>query len=153
MYIPLTTSVEHLEWYVGISELILVTGRVAAYRDPKDVKILSLALSAQAGCRIVGDSDLRAMVAFAGIPIHRPTDFQRLFVAQWLRRIRLYVGGALGRCAGQPIGFLVAEPGWRWMLGRKDTPWYPSVRMRRQQAADQWACRWSGSATANFLCA
>jgi len=28
---------------------------------------------------------------------------------------------------------------WRWMLDRKDSPWYPSVRLCRQKRAGEWA--------------
>jgi hypothetical protein len=29
-------------------------------------------------------------------------------------------------------------PDWRWMLGREDSPWYPSMRLFRQQRALEW---------------
>lgn len=29
-------------------------------------------------------------------------------------------------------------PDWRWLLDRDDTPWYPTVRLFRQQAIDAW---------------
>jgi hypothetical protein len=28
---------------------------------------------------------------------------------------------------------------WRWMLARDDTPWYPTMRLFRQDASQQWA--------------
>jgi hypothetical protein len=27
---------------------------------------------------------------------------------------------------------------WRWMTGRTDTPWYPTMRLFRQRAAGNW---------------
>jgi tetratricopeptide (TPR) repeat protein len=27
---------------------------------------------------------------------------------------------------------------WRWMLGREDSPWYPSMRLFRQRAGEEW---------------
>jgi len=29
-------------------------------------------------------------------------------------------------------------PDWRWLLGRDDTPWYPSVRLFRQTEWGRW---------------
>jgi hypothetical protein len=33
---------------------------------------------------------------------------------------------------------LHAEPDWRWMDGRNDSPWYPSMRLFRQAQAGNW---------------
>lgn len=30
------------------------------------------------------------------------------------------------------------SPDWRWMLGTEDTPWYPSMRLFRQNVPGQW---------------
>ena len=27
---------------------------------------------------------------------------------------------------------------WRWMLGGDDSPWYPSMRLFRQERRDEW---------------
>ncbi len=47
----------------------------------------------------------------------------------------VHLAGALGRpvCALLPFA-----PDWRWMLGRDDSPWYPSLRLFRQKAPDAW---------------
>ena len=38
-----------------------------------------------------------------------------------------------------PVWILVPHfPDWRWMLGREDSPWYPTARLWRQPAAGDW---------------
>lgn len=47
-----------------------------------------------------------------------------------------HLAGALG----VPTWTLLhAAPDWRWMLGRDDTPWYPTMRLWRQDTAGDWA--------------
>jgi tetratricopeptide (TPR) repeat protein len=46
-----------------------------------------------------------------------------------------HLAGALGH----PVWLMVSEPAdWRWMLGRQDSPWYPSVRLFRQDVLGGW---------------
>jgi len=78
-YIPLAQSIDYAEWYLGISELVIVTESVTACRDPKDDKFLALAVSGKADCIIAGDRDLLDMTEFEGIPIYRPTEFIQRF--------------------------------------------------------------------------
>ncbi len=33
---------------------------------------------------------------------------------------------------------LTAEADWRWMTGRDDSPWYPTMRLFRQSSAGEW---------------
>lgn len=47
----------------------------------------------------------------------------------------LHLAGALGVPTWAAIPYL---PDWRWMLGREDTPWYPTVRLFRQSSPDDW---------------
>ena len=47
-----------------------------------------------------------------------------------------HLSGALGRPTWVPLAFI---PDWRWMLGRDDCPWYPTMRLYRQQAAGNWS--------------
>ena len=47
-----------------------------------------------------------------------------------------HLAGALGR----PVWTLLAfAHDWRWILGRADTPWYPTMRLFRQPAPNDWA--------------
>jgi hypothetical protein len=46
-----------------------------------------------------------------------------------------HLAGALGR----PVWVLLhSDPDWRWMLGRDDSPWYPTMRLFRQESAGEW---------------
>ena len=47
-----------------------------------------------------------------------------------------HLAGALGRPVWTLLSF---APDWRWMLGRVDTPWYPTMRLFRQPAPNDWA--------------
>ena len=40
---------------------------------------------------------------------------------------------------GKPVWVLVAyRPDFRWLLDRDDTPWYPTMRLFRQQTPGDW---------------
>jgi hypothetical protein len=40
---------------------------------------------------------------------------------------------------GRPEWILLCfDPHWIWLLGREDTPWYPSARLFRQPAPGDW---------------
>jgi hypothetical protein len=46
-----------------------------------------------------------------------------------------HLAGALGRPA---IALLRYDACWRWLIGRADSPWYPSMRLLRQSAPGDW---------------
>jgi tetratricopeptide (TPR) repeat protein len=47
--------------------------------------------------------------------------------------------GHLAAAMGKPVWILLAtSPDWRWLLGRDDSPWYPTVRLFRQTVPRQW---------------
>jgi hypothetical protein len=40
---------------------------------------------------------------------------------------------------GKPVWLLDSfDPDWRWLLGRRDSPWYPSLRVYRQPRPGDW---------------
>jgi ADP-heptose:LPS heptosyltransferase len=47
-----------------------------------------------------------------------------------------HLAGALGRPTWTVIPF---SPDWRWMEERKDTPWYPTMRLFRQDRRGDWS--------------
>jgi ADP-heptose:LPS heptosyltransferase len=46
-----------------------------------------------------------------------------------------HLAGALGQRTWR---LLPVSSDWRWMLHREDSPWYPTMRLYRQQAAGDW---------------
>lgn len=47
-----------------------------------------------------------------------------------------HLAGALAK----PVWMMVPHaPDWRWLLGREDSPWYPTMRLFRQDAPGAWA--------------
>jgi len=57
------------------AELVAITERIAACRDPTDDKFLELAVSGHADLIVSGDGDLLALDPFRGIPIVSPATF------------------------------------------------------------------------------
>ena len=56
--------------------------------------------------------------------------------------------GITGGTGIAPLGGAWGKPGWvappcpgdgRWMLGREDSPWYPTARLFRQPSPGDWA--------------
>ena len=79
-------------------------------------------LSADWGPEMQDFSDLAAMLAALDVVVTVDTAIAHL-------------AGTLGR----PVLLMVAYfPDWRWLLGREDSPWYPTVRVHRQPRPGDW---------------
>jgi len=48
----------------------------------------------------------------------------------------LHLAGALGRPAWVMLAYAAD---WRWLAGRNDSPWYPTMRLFRQRSPGDWA--------------
>ena len=48
-----------------------------------------------------------------------------------------HLGGALGKPTWILLPFILQD--WRWLLDRKDSPWYPSVTLYRQPQRGDWS--------------
>jgi hypothetical protein len=47
-----------------------------------------------------------------------------------------HLAGALGK----PVWLLLPkDPDWRWLVGREDSPWYPTARLFRQAGVGNWS--------------
>ena len=60
---------------LAAAELVTITERIAAYRDPTDDKFLDLAVNGRADVIVSGDADLLVLGPFRGIPIVTPATF------------------------------------------------------------------------------
>ena len=47
-----------------------------------------------------------------------------------------HLAGSLGVESWLPLRHV---PDWRWLLDRKDSPWYPSLKLYRQPVVDDWS--------------
>jgi uncharacterized protein len=66
---------EGLTRMLGAAELVPITERIAACRDPTDDKFLELAVNGRADLIVSGDGDLLALNPFREIPIVTPAAF------------------------------------------------------------------------------
>lgn len=72
------THDERMRFMVGflkVAEMVEVRETIVACRDPKDDKLLELAISGNAGFLITGDKDLLVLNPFRGLEIITPREF------------------------------------------------------------------------------
>jgi ADP-heptose:LPS heptosyltransferase len=51
-----------------------------------------------------------------------------------------HLSGTLGKSTLMLLPF---NPDWRWLLDREDSPWYPTLRLLRQEGIDDWGSAFS----------
>ena len=66
-----------LKKLMAAAELVTITDRIAACRDPTDGKFLELAVNGHADLIVSGDGDLLALNPFREIPIVTPAAFMQ----------------------------------------------------------------------------
>ena len=77
-YISRQERDEFLQALLDDSELVEIVEPIRICRDPKDDKILELAVSGNAEYIVTGDADLLALNPFRGIAIIAPAEFLRV---------------------------------------------------------------------------
>jgi putative PIN family toxin of toxin-antitoxin system len=78
-YVSPVHRLQFLANLIATSTSVQITERIQACRDPKDDKLLELAVNGKADCLITGDKDLLVLHPFRGIPILTPNDFMDKF--------------------------------------------------------------------------
>jgi putative PIN family toxin of toxin-antitoxin system len=75
--VTIPTFRDDLAKLLAIAELVAITERITACRDPHDDKILELAVNGHADLIVSGDADLLALNPFRDIPILTPAAFMQ----------------------------------------------------------------------------
>ncbi len=74
-YLTEDERIEFITALVREAALVEITDTVTECRDPKDNKVLELAVSGKATCIVSGDDDLVVLHPFRGIPVLTPRQF------------------------------------------------------------------------------
>jgi hypothetical protein len=90
--------------------------------DPDAATLAAMAHITAIGAELRDFDDTAAVLALADLVITVDTSVAHL-------------AGATGRPTWILLPF---APDWRWMLGRDDSPWYPTARLYRQPASGDW---------------
>ena len=76
-YISVKDRQEFLRLLSRVAEIVPITYVVHACSDPKDNKMLEVAVNGSAQLLVTGDQDLLSLDPFHGIPIIKPADYIR----------------------------------------------------------------------------
>ena len=76
-YVSIADRQEFIRQLARVAELVPILHTIRACRDPKDDRILELAVNGSAGLIVTGDRDLLALHPFRGIQILSPEAYLR----------------------------------------------------------------------------
>lgn len=74
-YVPYADRMHFLLGYLKVAELIEIMESITNCRDPRDNKLLELAVCGNAAFLVTGDNDLLTLSPFRGIEILQPQEF------------------------------------------------------------------------------
>ena len=105
----------------------------------KDVQLISIQKALTEADRAAMAAEWPALIDFSD----ELTDFSETAALIANLDLVITVDSAVGHLAGAigaPVWLMLATPSdWRWMLPpREDTPWYPTMRLFRQQQPGYW---------------
>ena len=97
-------------------------------------------LQADAGPQAMEAQGYEALVSDLGSKLHDFADtaavISQLDLVITVDTAVAHLAGAMAR----PVWVLIPfAADWRWMRGREDSPWYPTMRLFRQQHPGDWA--------------
>jgi tetratricopeptide (TPR) repeat protein len=90
----------------------------------------------------------------AGMSVERPVLKDFLATASIIAGLDLVISADtavahLAGAMGKPVWVLLPYPAdWRWLIGRDSSPWYPNMRLFRQQERGDWLVPLDGIAAA-----
>lgn len=74
-YVSIEDRQEFFRRLATIAEMVPILHRIRECRDPRDDKVLELAVNGEADAIVTGDTDLLALGPFRGIPILTPAAY------------------------------------------------------------------------------
>ena len=125
------------------------TFKLDELRSPRQLSLMA-PLSSAKGVRFIslqkGDGADQAKKPPVGMELHDWTeelhDFADTAALVSQLDLVIYSDTAVAHLAGamnKPVWLLLPFiPDWRWLLGREDSPWYPSMRLFRQSSPGDW---------------
>lgn len=74
-YVSIADRQEFIRLFGRVAEWVVVNHRLRACRDPRDDKVLEVAVNGAADAIVTDDADLRALAPFRGVAIVTPAQY------------------------------------------------------------------------------